>query len=341
MSCSALAEMAMLFAICQGIARNFVEDDALSYFAPGTPLIEQETWRDFVSVLQEFDASRRTMVYLTGGSSFDSNGRAASESLNQAAPGLVVAEDTLGQVTVRVLSNTDGSREQDAARYAAWLARAIHLATTELWPAEAVPVIADVYLMDADTPYSLVRRVNWRDGQPLRVVTFRRNLTMHDSDPVAVHELYHLLGARWSLGYRGPDGSAAPNRSFAFDEIAAHLYARCTALLVDGALSRPSANFTVNLNGRGIQYPPVLRPDLRFMLDMLTQADAFPQDGLRAAAQMGAALRNVPIFEIVGELPEISLDSDPGQELIALCRDVSGDPARLDSWFESILSGPD
>jgi len=243
--------------------------------------------------------------------------------------GVERATGTTSAELTNIVQQLPPSEWEGGTPHAASVAAAIHRLTTEIWPAETVPVIVDIHVMPDDAVFSLARRVEWRDGDAFRLAVFRPvSPTAQDA---SVHELYHLLAARWSIGRRDARAAARPNVASAYEEIAASLYADCGALLADGRLIRPTPRISAALDGRRIEHP-MSTDDLGYVLDMLDDLDAIPR-ATHPGTQFGLLLAPVPVLDIIGSEDAISADSSQGRALLSLCRDVSADPWRLAPWF--------
>ncbi|HUF71530.1 MAG TPA: hypothetical protein VMR74_01395 [Gammaproteobacteria bacterium] len=304
-------------------------DYAVEYLDWGVERATGTTSAELTNIVQQLPPSDRedgALVYLTGGEGGVDSESLAALARETAAPERIVAEAVAGEATVHVRANR-GSVPDRPSLHAASVAAAIDRLTTEIWPAEIVSVIVDIHVMPDDAVFSLARRVEWRDGDAFRLAVFRPvSSTAQDA---SVHELYHLLAARWSIGRRDARAAGRPNAASAYEEIAASLYADCGALLADGRLNRPTPGISGTLNGRRIEHP-MSTDDLGYVLDMLGGLDAFPRE-THPGTQFGLA--PIPLLVIFGSEDAISADSAQGRALLSLCRDVGADPWRLAPWF--------
>jgi hypothetical protein len=186
--------------------------------------------------------------------------------------------------------------------------------------------------MPDDSILSLARLVDWSEGQPYRLALFADRSLISRANSSAVHELYHVLTARWSLGAKGPEAATRQNAALAFEEVAADLYAGCGTLLVDGFLSRPVGNVSGTLNSRVLEFP-LSGSDLIYVLDMLEISDQNPQESANVGTILGKYLESLPVLDIFGPREIVALESVEGQQLLQLCRDISRDPFALESLF--------
>lgn len=297
---------------------------------------------NIVNVYQLYNADDGTLAYVTGGIQQRDSGAQADSSegadidSHGVAPVRIVAERSVGAVTIRMRAGADFGDIAAADRYAAQVAEGVHSATTTVWPAEPVALLADIHIMPVDASYSLGRRVNWKQGDPFRLALFATDLSRIGDD--TAHELYHVLAARWSIGSKGVRAQERGNAAFAFEEVAAGLYGRCAVLLGKGSVSLQNHEFTVVLNNRRLQVP-LSKDDVRHVLDMLRASDANPQPtgpGLGIGTSIGTLLGNAVRHSMseAAASAEIEVSSAEGQRLLSLCREFSPDPMRLEAWLQ-------
>jgi hypothetical protein len=145
--------------------------------------------------------------------------------------------------------------------------------------------------------------------------------------------LYHVLAAQQMVGRYSPASQVTGIVGSAYEEIAADLFATCAELLVAGELAKPTPNFTsVRLNGRSIG-GTLTEDDIEFILDLLRNADD-PSTG----SIVGHVLMPAPVQQVFGDDSLISVTSEQGQQLLSLCRDISGDPSALEEWFDQLFA---
>ena len=204
-----------------------------------------------VQVAALYDAERRRLAYYTGASS-------SGSAEPSAAPERIIAEAVHDDVTVRMRAFDSYSRER-ARDEAAEVARIVALATTRVWPAQPIPVQVDVHFMPDDAAFSLAKRVDWRAGDSYEVAVFANDKGFDAG--TAVHELYHALAIRWSLGTKDPASRSQPNAAHIYEETAGDLFALCGRLLANESLTRQkpfasvvidSRRFVVPLNGEDL-----------------------------------------------------------------------------------------
>lgn len=290
---------------------------------------------NIVQQLRPSGANTGRLVYLTGAEAGVDSDSLAEVARATQAPERVVAESAAGRAVVRVRANRN-ALPRTLDNHAASVATAIHRLTTEVWPAEAVPVIVDIHVMPDDAVFSLARRVEWREGDALRLAIFRPASSAAPS--ISVHELYHLLAARGFIGRRDPRAVGRANAASAYEEIAASLYSDCGMLLADGRLTRPEPEISGTLNGRRVRHP-MSDDDLAYVLAMLGELDLVARE-THPGTQFGLLLAPIPLLEIFGDRDVIAADSPAGRNLLALCREVGADPWTLQSWFARYQRAP-
>lgn len=330
----ALLMVAATLSACALRGARQADDYPVVYLDWGVERATGTTGAEMTNIVQQlapFDADSGTLVYLTGAEAGVDSDSLAERARGTAAPRRIVAEAVVGKATVRLRANRGSVPERPDA-YAASVAAALHRLTTEIWPAEAVPVIVDIHVMPDDAVFSLARRVEWREGNAFRLAVFRPVTSAAES--VSIHELYHVLAARWSIGRRDTRAAARPNVASAYEEIAASLYADCGALLADGALERPAPEISALLNGRRVRHPMSF-DDLTYALDLLGELDDTPR-ATHPGTQFGLLLAPVPVLDIFGPNEAIALGSTEGQALLSLCDNIGADPWRLEAWFAGV-----
>lgn len=254
------------------------------------------------------------------------------------APDQLLARHQEGKVQVRVWGEGQPApRDEDFARR---IARAIHLATTRIWPREPVPVRVDFHVMP-EGAFSLARKVRWKKGQSLELALFlsgpaERAYERHRT--VAQHELYHLLSAIHGLGRWTPEGAKTPNASAGFEEVAATSFASCGILLADGYLSRPRSGNTLVLNGVPMKAPLSL-DELKRILGVLRHSDERSLSDY--GTKVGGVIDTAPVFHLLDrEQERIDLQSPEGAKLLGLCREFAPDPLKVEQWLEDLAADP-
>lgn len=273
----------------------------------------------------DFDSERGRFSYYTGARSGDTG------PLTR-APTRILAEATHESASVRLLG-FDTYDDAQAGEHALELARIVSAATTNLFPAAAIPVEIDLHFMPEGTRFSLAKRVDWREGEPFALAVFSR-----EQQPVgttAAHELYHVLRTRWPLR-ETPEGPRRPDAASSYEEAAAELYAACGQLLAAGTLQREQP-----AKDRVVLSDPV-RGDQIFEGALETGALAAALELMQSGAN-GAGLRGFgPLFaatvydNVFGAAPAITLDSPPAVRLLALCKDAAADPFALETWLAEL-----
>lgn len=286
-----------------------------------------------IGFLQPYDIDARRFVYLTGGEAGVTDDDSVLKARGQIPPRRVVAEHRTDTAVVRVLAFDNGivDQAQPAAR---WIAESLDRTTTQVWPGR-VSVVVDIHVMPDDAVFSLARRVAWTDGQPYTLAIFVRESLFAESKGNAVHELYHVLAIRWSIGAKGPLAKTRYDAASAYEEVAARLYGACGELLVDGVLARPKQAVSGSVNSRALQFP-LAGDDLRFVLDMVEAADRDMQLG--QGIFLGKFLELMPILHVFGDRELIGVDSDEGRKLLDLCRQFSGDPLALEPCLRELTN---
>ena len=274
------------------------------------------------------------IAYLTGGEGGVTDDGDIEIARAQRPPTLIVADHNVGSVTVRIRAFS-GDVINNADEDAEWIADSLRSATTEVWPRSSIPVEVDIHVMPDDAIFSLARFVKWAEGQPYSLALFVEQSRMSEGKGTAVHELYHVLTHRWSIGSKGQQATTRPNAALAFEEVAAGLYASCGALLVDGFLPRPTTVVSGTLNRRVLDFP-LLGDDLIYVLDMLGISDQNPQESAQIGTVLGKYLESVPILDVFGSREMIALESAEGQQLLQTCRDISSDPFGLEPLMRGI-----
>jgi hypothetical protein len=283
---------------------------------------------NIVQQLAPFDEDDGTFAYLTGAEAGVDSDALAEAARGTTAPERIIAEAVAGAVTVRIRADRGTVPERPHA-HAASAATAIHRLTTEIWPDDAVGVVVDMHVMPDDAVFSLARRVEWREGDAFRLAVFRPVSSAADS--ASIHELYHVLAARWSIGRRDVRAAARPNVASAYEEIAASLFSDCGMLLASGRLARPNPQISGVLDGRRIEHP-MSPDDLAYVLGLLGRLDGLALQ-TKPGTQFGLLLAPIPVLDTFGDSELVTVDSAEGQRLLSLCREISPDPWRLEAWF--------
>src|SRR5690606_21206433 len=175
----------------------------------------------FVRVAWWPNSSRaRTFEYLTGGRAGIADPDALASARLARVPDRLLANHQEDKVLVRFWSN-DHTAEQ-AEELALRTARTMHLATTQVWPREPLPVQVDVYSMPEGAAYSFAKKVRWKRGRPLELAIFLPGAANAENrTQVAAHELYHLLAAFRRIGRWKTDETVYLNTQIGFEEVAA------------------------------------------------------------------------------------------------------------------------
>lgn len=273
-----------------------------------------------VDVAVPFDADRRRLAYYTGGISSGSGERSA-------APERIIAEAVHGDVTVRIRAFDSYSRER-ASDEAAEVARIVSLATTRVWPARPTRVEVDEHFMADDAPFSLAKRVDWREGDAYKIAVFARDKSFNAG--TAVHELYHVLAIRWSLGTKDPASRSRPNAALAYEELTGDLFALCGRLLANGSLTRETSNDSVVLDDRRLESPRN-GEDFAALLDLLSSEVTFSQ-------AFRVLLRPTITADVFGDQQTIALESPQGERLLARCRELAANPMLLQFRLTEMLA---
>ena len=272
-----------------------------------------------VRVAAPFDEGTRRFSYYTGALS-------PGTGESSAAPQRVIAEAVRGEVAVRLRAFEPYSREGAGAE-AEVIAKSVSLVTTQVWPGEPTPVQVDVHFMPDDAPFSQAMRVDWRDGDAFAIAVFARARGFAPS--TAVHELYHALAARWSLGRNSPAGGRKPNAAHAYEEVAATLFAECGRLLATESLPRAVRNDRVDIAGQLFE-GPLDGEELGDAIELLVR-DASGSQLLRNL------LAGTILDDAFGAEETIALASPQGEKLLARCREVAANPLFLEFRLASIL----
>lgn len=296
--------------------------------------VNAEGFFNAIGVVRPFRDETGSMLYLTGAERGVVDESFIELARSQRPPTQILAEHSVGSVIVRIRAFSD-EIAADADESAQWIAESLSLATTEVWPRSSIPVEVDIHVMADDSILSLARLVEWTEGQPYRLALFADQAQLSRADIDAVHELYHVLAARWSLGAKGPEAMTRLNSALAFEEITAELYADCGALLVDGFLSKPTQDFSGTLNSRVLEFP-LSGESLTYVLDMLEVSDQNSEVSENVGIILGKYLESVPSLYVFGPRETIALESDEGLQLLQLCREISSDPFILESQLREI-----
>jgi hypothetical protein len=272
-----------------------------------------------IRIVAPFDADERRFSYYTGGHSPGSGEPSA-------APERVIAEAEHGLVTVRLRAFDPYTRERGGDE-AAEIAKIVSLATTRVWPARPTPVQVDVHFMPDDAPFSLAKRVDWREGDPYVIAVFARDGAFGPG--TAAHELYHVFAGRWALGRNDPAARARPNAAWAYEEVAAELYGQCGRLLANGSLALDTRTVTVTRVDQ--RFEGVLDDEeIGRALDLLSR-DAPGSHGLRDL------LARTVLAEAFDEEAAVVLDSHRGERVVARCRELAANPMLLEFRLAEML----
>ena len=275
---------------------------------------------------RSFDEETGTLVYATGGESNVPNQEAVLSDSPQAPPFRIQAEHRSEGVNVRVRTFDSEASDPELLSFAESVGESIRLATSEIWPRSVIPVEVDIHVMPADAVFALQRTVEWREGDAYRLAIFLPETEMAAKRFTAVHELYHVLAIRWSIGTNGPEATTRRSMASAYEEMAATLYESCAQLLTDGVLPRPASRHNAVLNGRDLEFPLSVN-DLRVLFAALNESE-YPEGNM-----IGRLLAAAPVNAVFGEREVIQLNATEGQELLGRCREFSEDPFRLEEWF--------
>jgi hypothetical protein len=315
-----LAAVALVGLTLVGILNRPLPERALSEFDWGERIqVGGPGILNRVDVAVPFDADRRRFAYYTGG-----NGPGSGE--RSAAPQRIIAEAVHGDVTVRMRAFDSYSRER-ASDEAAEVARVVSLATTRIWPVRPTPAEVDVYVMPDDAPFSLAKRVDWREGDAYEIAVFARDEGFNTG--TAVHELYHALAIRWSLGTRDPASRSRPNAALTYEEMAGDLFAMCGRLLANESLTRETRPFSVAFDNRSFE-GALNGNELAVVLDLLS-SDAPHSQGFRFL------LVSTIAADLFGEEQTIGLESPQGERLLARCRESAANPMLLEFRLTEML----
>lgn len=281
-----------------------------------------------VSAIGTFDAERRRFSYYTGARARDSG------PLTE-APTRVLAQAVHGSVAVRLLASETyepASADEDALE----LARVVSAATTQVFPAAAIPVEIDLYFMPEDARFSLAKRVDWHQGRPYALAVFAREGTFPATTPA--HELYHVL-ALGSAQAKPLEAIAKRGAASSYEQVAADLYAACGELLANETLSRetrPNGRVTLPDPSLGERvFEGALGGDeLAAVLDILSNESL-------GAGTFGDLL-SVTVFEhLFGDATTVVVDSPEGARLLELCSQTASDPSTLGAWLAELVPATD
>ena len=300
-----------------GILNRSHPDRAIGEFEWGDPV--QTTGgsaiMNRVRVALPYDADRRRLAYYTGASSSGS-GEAS------VAPERIIAEAVRDDVTARIRAFDSYSRER-ASDVAAEVARIVSLATTRVWPARPIPVEVDVHFMADDAPFSLAKRVDWVEGDSYEIAVFATNKSFDTG--WAVHELYHALAIRWSLGTKDPASRSRRNAAYIYEETAGDLFALCGRLLANESLTRQKPFASVVIDNRRFEVP-LNGDDLGAVLASLSSEVPF---STARSLVVRALLLTTITADVFGEEETIALESPQAERLLARCRESAGNPMLL------------
>ena len=109
--------------------------------------------------------------------------------------------------------------------------------------------------MADDAPFSLAKRVDWREGDPYEIAVFYREREKSFNTGTALHELYHALAIRWSLGTKSPASGSRLVAALAYEEIAGDLLAMCGRLLANESLQRETQSVSFLFADRRLEVP--------------------------------------------------------------------------------------
>jgi hypothetical protein len=267
-----------------------------------------------IHVVAAFDEDRRRFAYYTGG-----NGSGSGE--RSPAPERIIAEAVHGDVTVRMRAFDSFSRER-ASDEAAEVARVVSLATTRIWPARPTAVEVDVHFMPDGAPFSLAKRIDWREGDSYEIAVFTREGKSVDTG-TALHELYHALAIRWSLGTKSPASGSRLVAALAYEEIAGDLLAMCGRLLANESLQRETQSVSFLFADRRLEVP-LNGNDLATVLRLMSS-----EVPLASAQGFRAILVPTITADVFGEQQTIALESPQAQRLLARCRELAANPMLL------------
>jgi hypothetical protein len=148
----------------------------------------------------------------------------------------------------------DGIERASAADDSALMAESIARVTREIFPGFEVPVEVDFHVMPDGQPFSLIRRVQWHEGDSFQVSGFAYESVPQVNGPL--HDLYSVLSARWPV-YDEMD----PELDYVaqeFSRIAARMFSACGTVLAGGTVSAELFRTRFNLNGRLIDKTPLI-----------------------------------------------------------------------------------
>lgn len=276
----------------------------------------------------------RTFEYLTGGRAGMTDLDALASARLVRAPDRLLAEHQEGKVLVRFWG--DDQAAEHAEEFVLRTARAMHLATTQVWPREPIPIQTDVYAMPEGAAYSFAKKVIWKNARPLELAIFLAGAANPEDHrtKVAAHELYHLLVAFRRIGRWKTDETVYLNTQLGFEEIAATSFASCGALLADGHLSRPVRDSRVVINGVPFQQP-LSKGEVKQVLAALRHTDALSLSGLGSV--IGGVLDVTPIFHLLGPVQNrIELRSPQGEKFLEMCQEFLPDPVKIEHWLENM-----
>jgi hypothetical protein len=214
------------------------------------------------------------------------------------------------------------------------VARQIDVATRLFWPTEQMPVAVELHLVPEDSRYEFARKITWREGRPFHLTMFiAQTVAAQRQADTALHELYHVLAARWRLGAKSQRGIASPWLGSLYEEVAASLLADCGRLQVADRVALPENKMTVTLNGANgaadVYRGSLDAEGLTFMLAP-ERNFTFPP-GL-----VTDLLHRTALLAFVTEGDAIVAGSDPARHLMALCREATRDPWYLEDWFRGL-----
>jgi hypothetical protein len=278
-----------------------------------------------VQRVDEFEDERGRFSYYTGGRSGDVGSLVA-------APTRVVAAVTYGSVSVRLLAFPTYEHpraEQDALE----LARIVSRATTDVFPAEAIPVEIDLHFMPEGARFSLARRIDWREGRSYALALFAREQKLVYTTPA--HELYHVLHTRWPL-QATPEATRRHGAASSYEEAAAELYAACGELLANSVWPRPApsqARVTIVDPALGDRVFEVSldEDERRAVLEMM-------RTGANGAGFVGfGPLLAATVFEhIFSGATRITVDSSQGTRVLVLCKEAAFNPFVIETWLAAV-----
>jgi hypothetical protein len=275
----------------------------------------------------------RTFEYMTGGQAGIADADALASARLKRPPDRLLAKHQEGKVLVRIWG--EGQAAGSADEFVLRTARALHLATTQIWPREPTPIQADIYVMPENVAYSLARKVRWKSGRPLELAIFIPGAANAESHRMVVtHELYHVLAAFLRIGRWTTNGAGRPNASTGFEEVAATSFASCGELLADGYLSRPRTSNSYLINGVPMKQP-LSTSEVKDLLGGLRYADAHSLSDI--GTRIGGLLDTTLVFQVLESGQErIELHSPQGEQLLEMCREFAPDPLKIEHWLENL-----